>query len=148
MAARKRRHSPHSETEARSGLTKIMGDLEAEVMECVWDLGSASVKDVHGCLLERREIAYTTVMTVMSRLAAKGLLVSHQVGRAYIYEAAAQREDFCAGVVRDFMTGVLADADRAVLAQFVDSVTERDIEQLDLLAQIIEEKRQERSSSD
>jgi predicted transcriptional regulator len=123
-----------------------MGDLEAEIMECVWDLGSASVKDVHECLLERREIAYTTVMTVMSRLAAKGLLVSRPVGRAYVYEAAAGREDFCAGVVRDFMSGVLADADRAVLAQFVESVTERDLEQLDLLAQIIEEKRRERSS--
>ena len=45
------------------------------------------------------------------------------------------------------MSGVVADIDRAVLAQFVDSVTERDVEQLDLLAQIIEEKRQARSSS-
>ena len=124
-----------------------MGDLEAEVLECVWDLGSASVKDVHLCLLERREIAYTTVMTVMSRLAAKGLLVSRQVGRAYVYEAAAGREQFCAGVVKGFMSDMLAGADRAVLARFVDSVTDRDIEQLDLLAQIIEEKRREGSSS-
>jgi predicted transcriptional regulator len=144
---RKRGGTPGSETEPQSGLTQIMGDLEAEIMECVWDLGSASVKDVHECLLERREIAYTTVMTVMSRLAAKGLLVSRPVGRAYVYQAAAGREDFCAGVVRDFMSGVLAGADRAVLAQFVESVTERDLEQLDLLAQIIEEKRRERSSS-
>ena len=124
-----------------------MGDLEAEVLECVWDLGSASVKDVHLCLLERREIAYTTVMTVMSRLAAKGLLVSRQVGRAYVYEAAAGREQFCAGVVKGFMSDMLAGADRAVLARFVDSVTDRDIEQLDLLAQIIEEKRREGASS-
>ena len=134
-------------TEVRSGLRQIMGDLETEVMECVWDLGSASVKEVHECLLERREIAYTTVMTVMSRLVAKGLLVSRPAGRAYVYEAAVGREEFCAGVVRGFMAGVFADADRAVLAQFVDSVTEHDLEQLDLLAQIIEEKRRERSSS-
>jgi predicted transcriptional regulator len=145
--ARKRGHNPGSQPEPQSGLTQIMGDLEAEIMECVWDLGSASVKDVHECLLARRDIAYTTVMTVMSRLAVKGLLVSRPVGRAYVYEAVAGREDFCAGVVRDFMAGVLADADKAVLAQFVDSVTERDAEQLELLAQIIEEKRRERSSS-
>lgn len=148
MVARKRRHSPDSNAEARSGLTQIMGDLEAEILECVWDLGSASVKDVHECLLERREIAYTTVMTVMSRLAAKGLLVSRPAGRAYIYEAATTRGEFCAGVVRGFMSGVLVDADKAVLAQFVESVTESDIEQLDLLAEIIEEKRREKSSSD
>lgn len=124
-----------------------MGDLEAEVLECVWELGSASVKDVHKCLLERREIAYTTVMTVMGRLTAKGFLVSRPVGRAYVYEAAAGREEFCAGVVKDFMGEMLAGADRAALAHFVDSVTERDVEQLDLLAQIIEEKRREVSSS-
>jgi predicted transcriptional regulator len=145
--ARKRPIRPDSDAAARSGLTQIMGDLEAEILECVWDLGSASVKDVHQCLLERREIAYTTVMTVMSRLTAKGLLVSHPVGRAYVYQAAAGREEFCAGVVRDFMSDMLAGADRAVLAQFVDSVTERDVEQLDLLAQIIAEKRLEASSS-
>jgi predicted transcriptional regulator len=147
MVTRKRRHEAGARTEARSGLTQIMGDLEAEILECVWDLGTASVKDVHECLLLRREIAYTTVMTVMSRLAAKGLLVSRPVGRAYVYEAATGREEFCTGIARDFLSGVLADADRAVLAQFVESVTEHDIEQLDVLAQIIEEKRRESSSS-
>jgi len=146
MVTRKRRHDTGSKTEARSGLTQIMGDLEAEILECVWDLGSASVKDVHECLLLRREIAYTTVMTVMSRLAAKGVLVSRPVGRAYVYEAAAGREEFCAGIARDFFSGVLVDADRAVLVQFVESVTEHDMEQLDVLAQIIEEKRRERPS--
>lgn len=145
--ARKRRQNPDSGNEPRSGLTQIMGELEAEVLECVWDLGSASVKDVHECLLERREIAYTTVMTVLARLTAKGLLVARAVGRAYVYEATAGREEFCAGVVREFMSGVLADADRAVLTQFVESVTERDMQQLDLLARIIEEKRQDTSSS-
>jgi predicted transcriptional regulator len=85
-------------------------------------------------------------MTVMSRLVAKGVLVSRPVGRAYVYEAAAGREEFCAGVMRRFMSGILIDADQAVLAQFVDSVTENDVAQLDLLAQIIEEKRRERSS--
>ena len=145
--ARRRPNRAEAGNGNRSALTQIMGDLEAEVLECVWDLGSASVKDVHLCLLERREIAYTTVMTVMSRLAVKGLLVSRQVGRAYVYEAAAGREQFCAGVVKGFMSDMLAGADRAVLARFVDSVTDRDIEQLDLLAQIIEEKRREGSSS-
>ena len=59
----------------KKGLRKILGDLEADVMEAIWALGHATVHDV----LERlaaadRELAYTTVMTVMSRLADKGLL--------------------------------------------------------------------------
>ncbi len=131
----------------RSGLLKIMGDLEAEVMECVWDMGPVSVKEVHRCLQERREIAYTTVMTVMSRLASKGHLVYRTEGRAYVYEAARSREDLYAGVVRDFMSGVVADADRHVLSNFVDSVAGADPARLDLLAAIIEEKRRERATS-
>ena len=146
MAKRAERLS-EEKPDARSGLRQIMGDLEAEIMECVWELGPVSVRDVHRCLEERREIAYTTVMTVMSRLASKGLLVSRPQGRAYIYEAAADREAYCAGVVRDFMSEMLADADKAVLSQFVESVTEHDRTQLDMLAQIIEEKRRETSSS-
>jgi predicted transcriptional regulator len=124
-----------------------MGELEAEVMECVWDLGSASVKDVHRCLSEQREIAYTTVMTVMTRLATKGLLTSRPEGRAYVYQAVSSREDYCAGMVRGFMSEMLGEADRAVLANFVDSVTERDRAQLDMLAEIIEQKRREGPSS-
>ena len=145
--AKKRAQATHGNAEPRTGLRQVLGELEAEIMECVWDLGQASVRDVHHCLLERRQIAYTTVMTVMSRLAAKGFLVSRREGRAFIYEGASGRGDFCAGVVRDFMSEMLADADTAVLAQFVDSVTERDKSQLDLLAQIIEAKRREQSPS-
>lgn len=144
--AKKRKDDQDHLADDHSGLLKIMGDLEAEVMECVWDMGPVSVKDIHRCLLERREIAYTTVMTVMSRLATKGYLVYRTEGRAYVYEAARSREDLYAGVVRDFMSGVVADADRMVLSNFVDSVAGTDLSRLDLLAQIIEEKRRERPS--
>ena len=138
--------APGQRAEGRSGLNQILGELEAEIMECVWELGPAAVKDVHRCLQERREIAYTTVMTVMTRLAGKGLLTARPEGRAYIYEAVSNRESYCADVVRNFMSGMLVDADKAVLSRFVDSVTEHDKSQLDMLAQIIEEKRRERSS--
>src|SRR5690349_7256712 len=57
----------------KKGLRKILGDLEADVMEAIWALGQATVHDVHQRLADaNRELAYTTVMTVMSRLAEKG----------------------------------------------------------------------------
>jgi len=132
------------EAEGSQGLRQILGDLEAEVMECVWDLGSASVKDVHRCVLERRDIAYTTVMTVMTRLAEKGLLVRRQEGRAYVYTPSVPKDEFCVDVVKDFVGGLFGQVDRPVLAHFVQSLTEDDEAQLDLLAEIIEEKRRER----
>jgi predicted transcriptional regulator len=126
------------------GLRQILGDLEAEIMECVWDMGSASVKDVHRCVLEQRDIAYTTVMTVMTRLAEKRLLVRRQEGRAYVYTPAVPKDEFCVDVVKEFMGGMFGQVDRPVLAHFVQSLTEDDEAQLDLLAEIIEEKRRER----
>jgi predicted transcriptional regulator len=131
----------------RSGLRQVMGELEEEIMECVWELGPASVKDVHRCLLAKRDIAYTTVMTVMSRLSEKGLLARRPEGRAFIYSAAAPRDEYCAGVVRDFMDGMLAGASKPVLSHFVETLTADDAAQLDMLAEIIEEKRRARKQS-
>jgi predicted transcriptional regulator len=136
------RWSPKGEDD-RNGLTQVLGALEAEIMECVWDLGATSVRDVHRCLLERRDIAYTTVMTVMSRLAEKGLLVRRQEGRAYIYTAAAARDEFCLDIMKGLVEGVAGRMERPALTHFVETLTEDDSAQLDLLAEIIAEKRRE-----
>jgi predicted transcriptional regulator len=131
----------------RSGLRQILGELEEEVMNCVWDLGPVSVREVHRCLLAKRDIAYTTVMTVMSRLAEKGLLSRRPEGRAFIYSASLPRDEYCAVIVRDFMDGMLAGASKPVLTHFVDSLAADDAGQLDVLAEIIEEKRRARMHS-
>lgn len=127
----------------RSGLTQVLGDLEAEIMECVWDVGATSVRDVHRCLLERRDIAYTTVMTVMSRLADKGLLVRHREGRAYIYIPAVAHDEFCVDVMKGLVDGVAGRMERPALTHFVETLTDDDAAQLDMLADIIAEKRRE-----
>ncbi|MGH7405089.1 MAG: BlaI/MecI/CopY family transcriptional regulator, partial [Candidatus Methylomirabilales bacterium] len=72
MKAEKRRRSVFRPKE--KGLRKIFGDLEAEIMDVIWGLGRATVADVHKVLEGQREIAYTTVKTVMGRLAEKGYL--------------------------------------------------------------------------
>jgi len=129
------------------GLRQVLGDLEAEIMECMWELGSASVREVHECLAEKREIAYTTVMTVMSRLSEKGMLQRTQEGRAYLYAPVESRDAFCTNVVRRVLDGLFGGAGRPVLAHFVENLTEADSAELDGLAQVIEAKRQERESS-
>jgi predicted transcriptional regulator len=129
------------------GLRQVLGDLEAEIMECIWEMGSASVREVHECLLGRRDIAYTTVMTVMSRLSEKGLLARRQDGRAYIYTPVQTRDAFCTGVVKRVMAGLFGSAGRPVLAHFVESLTEEDQAELDLLSELIARKREENRSS-
>lgn len=95
------------------------GPLEAEVMEAVWAAaGPVSVRAVVDVLNEgRREpLAYTTVMTVMSRLAEKQALTRRRAGRGYLYEASAA--DSAGLAVKD----VLRDHGDAAIAHFVEEV--------------------------
>jgi len=68
-------------------------------MEVLWDRGEATVREVHGVLRETRDPAYTTVMTTMSRLASKGLLVRDTDGLAHRYRAATSREEYARSTV-------------------------------------------------
>jgi predicted transcriptional regulator len=102
-----------------SDVEKILGPLEAEVMKTVWaSRRTVSVRDVLERLNRKRArpLAYTTVMTVMARLADKGILRRSLQGRGYVYEAAV--DDAVSIAVRN----VMRDFGDAAVAQFVDEV--------------------------
>jgi len=80
-----------------------LGPLESEVMRLVWDMGEVQVDEVHQVLQQDREIAYTTVMTVMSRLASKGVLRRRKQGRAFLYEAAHRRDDVAGSTLQEWV---------------------------------------------
>jgi BlaI family transcriptional regulator, penicillinase repressor len=71
-------------------------ELESEIMDEVWRRGACTVRDVLDALNDRTEVAraYTTVMTVMQRLAGKGLLRRERSGRRDVYVAALSAEDY------------------------------------------------------
>ena len=64
--------------------------LELECLKALWDLGEANVRDVQGLLL--RPLAYTTVMTVLDRLARRGCVERRKVGRGFVYSAILDRD--------------------------------------------------------
>jgi predicted transcriptional regulator len=66
---------------------------EFEIMEILWRLGSATVRDVHSALKTSRGLAYTTVMTVMDKLHRKGALHQQRRGRAYFYTVQLERAE-------------------------------------------------------
>ncbi|MEU7872555.1 BlaI/MecI/CopY family transcriptional regulator [Dactylosporangium sp. NPDC049140] len=81
------------------------GELEAAVMRQLWAAGGpVTVRQVHTALVETRELAYTTVLTVMEKLHRKGWLQRVRQGRAHVYEAVATREQYGAGLMRDALT--------------------------------------------
>jgi predicted transcriptional regulator len=96
---------------------QVLGPLEAEVMEIVWRADEPlSVREVLSRLNDGRSkpLAYTTAMTVMSRLADKEILTRRRQGRGYVYEAALT--DSAAIAVHN----VLRDHGDAALAHFVE----------------------------
>jgi predicted transcriptional regulator len=95
-----------------------LGDLEREVMTQLWDAGEPlTVRQVHERVSRDRDLAYTTVMTVLDRLAKKSVVIQEKTDRAYRYAPAQTREEMTAGLMLDALR---ATPDRdAALAHFV-----------------------------
>ncbi|MFI6584681.1 BlaI/MecI/CopY family transcriptional regulator [Embleya sp. NPDC050493] len=106
-----------------------LGELEARVMRCIWRLNRpSSVREVQEALLPERELAYTTVMTVLDKLFRKGLLRRRLHGRAFRYEAVRSRDAYTAELMRaDWAAG---DSRAGALVHFVEGMTPEQIQAL------------------
>jgi len=118
-----------------------LGETEMEVLQHVWDLDSATVADVHELILTTRQVAYTTVMTVMRNLADKGYLRFEKQGNAYLYSAARKPEDVRGSLLRSLTDKAfrgsplalvqtlvrsedLSEDERAAIRRLIDSMDE------------------------
>jgi predicted transcriptional regulator len=80
------------------------GELEAAIMECLWARTQpASVRDVLGELQTGKQLAYTTVMTVLDNLHRKGFVTREMSGRAWLYQPACSREEHTAMMLREVL---------------------------------------------
>ncbi len=86
-----------------------LAPLELDCMNVLWPLGEATVRDVQQALMQTRPRAYTTIMTILDRLAQKGVLVRRKAGRAWVYRpnlsASEARSHAVAQVVDGFFQG-------------------------------------------
>ena len=89
-------------------------------MKIVWACEKATVRDVYEALLERRKVAYTTVMTMMKILEQKGYLKKTQVERAYVYQAAQPQRQVIGDMVRDFVNRVFNGSAKPLLVHLVE----------------------------
>ena len=101
------------------------GELEATIMDRMWSRGgSATVRDVYEELRAGRDIAYTTVMTVMDNLHRKGWLDRERDGRAWRYRPTTSREEYAADLMREAL-GHTSDPTTA-FAHFLSGISEED----------------------
>lgn len=120
-----------------------LGDLEANVMSVVWEKGEATVQDVKDALEPGRTLAYTTIMTVMSRLTEKGLLERHKVGRAYVYAPADSQEKVAGSLLRSLVRRLYDGASMAAIAHLMESEEAVDEAELERLESLIQAKREQ-----
>ena len=119
----------------------MLGDLEARVMEAVWALGGpAPARAIHARVAKQHDVEPLTVITVLNKLVAKGLLERNRHDDLLHYGPRRSREQFMSDVSRHVVEGVLAFNRTAVAASFVDVLAERDPKQLAELGRLIRRK--------
>ena len=123
----------------QEGLARVFGELEAKVMEAVWDLHEPTVQAV--CDYLGPSYNYKTVMTVLNRLVEKEALTRQRVSRAFIYRPRQSREAFLCRVSRAIMGGLVRDFGSLAVAQFVETLDEIDPDQLAELERLVQERR-------
>ncbi|MEV6287540.1 BlaI/MecI/CopY family transcriptional regulator [Kribbella sp. NPDC051770] len=102
-----------------------LGELERVVMEQLWAAeGALTVREVHERLSRTRDLAYTTVMTVLDRLAKKKLTERERDGKAWRYKASAPRADLAVDLMRDALDQ--AGDRREALVRFVGQVSDEE----------------------
>lgn len=126
-----------------------LGPLEAEILNLIWELGSATVKDIHDRILSDpdRELAYTSVTTVLRRLTEKGWLVCDTCdkrGRAFYWQPLITKQQAQMIEAHEKLHRFLAVGNPDVVAAFADSLDAASCEQLEAIAQRIQAARQAR----
>lgn len=97
---------------------KFLGPLEAAIMERLWKRGTATVREVVDDLGRTRALAYTTVMTIMTRLHEKGLLERSRDGKTYVYRPAFSRQEHRERLSRELVRGLVDEFGDVALAHF------------------------------
>ena len=99
--------------------TANLGARELAILKVIWRLEEASVREVYEAVRKRRPVAYTTVMTMMNTLEAKGYLRKRPDGRAFRYRATRREARVMTSLVRDFVDRVFDGAARPLLAHLI-----------------------------
>jgi predicted transcriptional regulator len=100
---------PKRQRQSPDPVARYLGDLQAAVMEIFWRQESATVREVADELNKKRELAYTTVLTLVSRLWSRGFLEREPEGRGFRYWPSRSRDDFLADLSDELIDRLFTD---------------------------------------
>jgi predicted transcriptional regulator len=110
-----------------------IGSLEADILAVVWEFDRTTVREVYETLRERRQIAYTTVMTVMNNLVKKHLLNQDKANIAYVYTPAIPGREVAETVLYSVVDRLLRGQYNVAVSQLLKLDKELTTEQMDEL---------------
>jgi len=146
MKLRRVRYEPSKE-----GLMKVLGDLEADIAEALWRLGPSSVKKIQVEVSKQREVAVTTVATVLDRLYEKGIVERElKKGRGvyYEYRPALTRRQFERSVIGGVLTSLLRTFGDSAISYMLESMELSEEKKAELRRYLERLKEPERRSDD
>ena len=122
------------------GKKTVLTDQELEIMKIVWQLDTATVRDVYEDLLKTRKIAYTTVMTMMGILEQKGRLTKTVRDRAYVYSPTESQGEVVGNMVQEFVKRVFDGSAKPLLVHLAEDkkISQKE---LDEISELLKKKR-------
>jgi predicted transcriptional regulator len=127
----------------QQGLNKVLGNLESDIMEEIWRKDcEVCVRDIYEEIASRRKIAYTTVMTIMGRLADKKILSKRKEGNTSFFVPVMTRAEFTENFVVNVVDSLLEDFAEATLAHLISRVRSDDKKTIEKLEKLLADKKE------
>ncbi len=127
-----------------TNLQPIQGELQAQIMPALWRLGAGTVEQVRAALPKRYRSAYTTVQTVLNRLAERGLLSRERQGNTIVYRPLITEAEYLFRSIDQALAGASTEARQSVLAGLVGNLDRSELTRLRQLARQVHSKRSAR----
>lgn len=126
-------------------MSKHPTELELEILKVLWRIGPATVRQVRDELAAVRDLAYTTVMTMMTIMDSKGYLKRNKDGRSFVYEATYQEQKASRNMLQDVVDRLFGGSTKAVLQHLLET-SELDEDELKQIRSLINRKSREKQS--
>jgi predicted transcriptional regulator len=120
-------------------------ELELEILKVLWRIGPANVRQVRDELAAVRDLAYTTVMTMMTIMDSKGYVKRAKDGRSFIYEATYQEQKAFKSMLQDVVDRLFGGSAKAVMQHLLET-SELDEDELKQIRLLINRKTREKQS--
>ncbi len=130
----------------RSGMGRIFGDLEKALMEILWEhTEGITGREIFAIMKSKKDVAFTTVLTVLERLNKKGLIKRMKKDKLFIYKPAILKEEFIKRISEDVMQGLMDISATHAASSFLDVLERTSPEEIERLASLIEERKKKLS---